>query len=451
MSEIKKISDHSYAAFLDDGRVYTLSTMGRDSLESILWARPEQDWETGPTTVGDFRIVPYGYDNNLPVQLRDLLDGNNLAPGVLERQLGLIYGQGAHLFRTVYSGGDISREWVEDAEIESWLQSWDCESFIKGCLTDYLYLKGFFHAQYLDRGKRVGKEPRIARLEHIPARNARLEWPESRDVKDVKRILVGNWDRRCCDTGVRAYPVLLPWDLGKYPAAAAYNRSYSFGRDFYPVPQYWGTLRWINRGSEIPDIFKYVTDNGLNLAYHVHSPEEYWERKREILKEQHQDWNFGDIEKEIGRLTTEFLQKLTEVLSGKENAGKFIHTVDVKGDDGKTVTWSIEPIDQKIKDFVDSQLKISDASVSAITSGLGLHPSLSNIMVNGKLASGSELLYAFKLFLLSDTEIPSSMVLGPINRAIAFNFPSSGLRLGFYHMKAQTEESTATSDRIKNT
>jgi hypothetical protein len=107
-------------------------------------------------------------------------------------------------------------------------------------------------------------------------------------------------------------------------------------------------------------------------------------------------------------------------------------------------------IDQKIKDFVDSQLKIGDASVSAITSGMGLHPSLSNIMVNGKLASGSELLYAFKLYLHTDLEIPTSIILEPINQAIAFNFPHKNIKLGFYHQSIQSEEALSSSQRLKN-
>ena len=150
-------------------------------------------------------------------------------------------------------------------------------------------------------------------------------------------------------------------------------------------------------------------------------------------------------------MTDRFLTNLTEVLSGKENAGKFFHTVDVIDEvTGKPVTWSIEPIDQKIKDFVESQLKIAEASSSAITSGMGLHPALSNLIINGKLASGSELLYAFKLFLSSDTEIPESTVLEPINQAIAFNFPGKDLRVGFYHRSVKTEEATPTNERIKN-
>lgn len=139
------------------------------------------------------------------------------------------------------------------------------------------------------------------------------------------------------------------------------------------------------------------------------------------------------------------------MLSGKENAGKFFYTVDVPSESGsERAQWKIAAVDQKIKDFVESQLKISEASTSAITSGMGLHPSLSNVMVNGKLASGSELLYAFKLFLLSDTEIASSAILEPINQAISFNFPGKGLKLAFYHKQLEAEDALTSSARIKN-
>jgi len=451
---VERISEHAYAAHLEDGRVFTLSTRSGDGqIPGLLWQNVVNNWETMPYSVAGENVVPFGQDNNLPSRLRDILDDNNLAPGVLDRQLGLIYGQGVYLYRLDFRDGEIVRVWERNPEIEQWLSSWDVVSYAKGALSDYLHLKGYFNACYLERGSRIGRTPRIARLEHIPATNARLEWAESRDLRDVRHILVGDFERACVGTGIRKYPVYDRRDPGRYTASAAYNRTYSFGRDFYSVPQYWGTLRWIIRGSEIPTIFKYVTENGLNLAYHIHSPQAYWDEKRRMLEKIHPDWlsDPARVEAEISKLTEKFLRNLTLVLSGKENAGKFFHTVDVMDDDtGKPVTWHIDPIDQKIKDFVESQLKISEASASAITSGMGLHPALSNLIINGKLASGSELLYAFKLFLSSDTEIPESTVLEPVNQAIAFNFPGRDLRVGFYHRSVHTEEATSAKDRIKN-
>ncbi len=451
MSEVKKISNHSYALHLEDGRCFTLCNSRDSSLDSLFWETQDRNWEYLPQTIQGYRVIPYGIDNALPTRLRDILDANNLGPGILERQMGLLFGQGLYLSQISFENGKIERLWKEDREITDWLESWDYISYVKGCMTDYLHLKGFFDAKYLERGHRIGRTARIARLEHIPAKNARLEWTDTRDIRDVKHIIVGDYENYCVRTGVKVYPVYDRRNPGRYGASASYNHTYSFARDFYSVPQYWGALRWIVRGSEIPTIFKYVTDNGINLAYHIHAPNEYWDTKRDTLKNIHPDWDDARVEAEVSKLTSELLTQLTEVLSGKENAGKFFYTVDIPSENGTgSVTWKIEAIDQKIKDFVDSQLKISEASASAITSGMGLHPSLSNVMVNGKLASGSELLYAFKLYLLSDTEIASNCILEPINQAIAFNFPGRNLSLAFYHRSLQAEENITPDERVKN-
>ena len=155
--EVKKISNYSYAAHLDDGRVFALSTRGDDShLAGLVWQNVLNDWETMPYSVLGENVVPFGHDNLLPNRLRDILDENNLAPGVLDRQLGLIYGQGIHLYRLNYADGEIVREWVQDREVENWLHSWDVVSYAKGALSDYLHLKGFFNACYLERGSRIG-------------------------------------------------------------------------------------------------------------------------------------------------------------------------------------------------------------------------------------------------------------------------------------------------------
>lgn len=447
--KVTKISDHSFIADAGDGKVFALSNYVGGGLDSV-FLDADRFWEDSYQSAGGYRVVPYGPDNLLPSNLRNIIGKNNLVPGILERQAGLLYGQGAFLNRREFVNGEIVQSWVEDKEIQAWLDSWDYVSYLKGCMTDYLHLKGFFDLKRLSRGHRLGREKKIISLEHIPAKNARLEWAESRNIKDVKHIIVGDFERYCINTGATAYPVFDPKDPGKFAVAASYNNTYSFCRDFYSVPQYWGALRWIIRGSEIPLIFKYVTDNGLNLAYHVHSTSNYWDYRRDILRRQNPEWSDAEVEVEIVKITTKLLTSMTEVLTGKENAGKFIHTIDIVDDMGNKTEWRIEPIDQKIKDFVESQLKISEASVSAITSGMGLHPSLSNIMVNGKLASGSEMLYAFKLYLNSDVDIASQTILGPINQAIAFNFPGKDLKLSFYHQSVKTEESLSASDRIKN-
>ena len=250
-------------------------------------------------------------------------------------------------------------------------------------------------------------------------------------------------------TGVKTYNVYNPINPAESAISASYNYSYSYGRSFYSTPAFMGAMRWILRGSDIPVIFKYVTDNGLNLAYHIHSPFKYWEQKRKLLQQQYPQETPIKIEERLAVLKGQVMGSIADVLSGKKNAGKFFESVDFYDPNGNQCSWKIEAVDQKFKDFVESQLKIGEAANSAITSGMQLHPSLTNIMVNGKLASGSEMLYALKIYLLSDTAIPEMTILDPINQAIKFNF-NTDLKLGFYHKVVMSEESVTSEKRVKN-
>lgn len=74
-----QISDFSYALPVDDC-VYTISTAQANNLDTLLWQAERENWEYMPQYVGGQKIVPYGNNNRLPVQIRDLMDENNLAP-----------------------------------------------------------------------------------------------------------------------------------------------------------------------------------------------------------------------------------------------------------------------------------------------------------------------------------------------------------------------------------
>lgn len=432
------------------GETFSLSTSNRSGADSYLFsASANPNWEYSSICIGSKRIVPYGLNNDLPIIIRDMMQDNNLAPGILRRQLGLLFGQGAFLYRDIFENGEIRREWVTDKEIVKWLDSWSYMKFIEKAAVDFLNTNGFFCIHVLERGHRIGQAPRISHLKFVSATKARLEWADSKELDDVKHIFVGDFENNCYTTGVKSYKVYNPINPAESAVSASYNYSYSYGRSFYSTPAFMGAFRWILRGSDIPLIFKYVTDNGLNLAYHIHSPFKYWEEKKRLLQQQNPQETPIKIEELLAELKGKVMSSIAEVLSGKKNAGKFFESVDFYDSGGNLCSWKIEAVDQKFKDFVESQLQIGEAANSAITSGMQLHPSLTNIMVNGKLASGSEMLYALKIYLLSDIAIPEMTILDPINQAIKFNF-NTDLKLGFYHKVVMSEESVTSEKRVKN-
>ena len=141
----EKITNHSYAIHMDDGRVFILSNRLDHSLNSFAsWGRGG-NWETLPHSVGPAKVVPYGPSNDLPTFIRDVVSDNNLVPGVIARQMGLLWGQGPQLYSLDFTGGNITKVWTEDKEIMNWLKSWNFEEYLRACTTDWFQIgKGVY-------------------------------------------------------------------------------------------------------------------------------------------------------------------------------------------------------------------------------------------------------------------------------------------------------------------
>ena len=445
---VKQIGDSGVMNIPDVG-VFSYITGASDynQWDSIVLSDSNVQWEADSDMVAGKKIVPYGSNNNLPAVVRDLMEANNLAPGILEREIGLLHGQGPQLYLELVEDGDIVRKWTYDQEIWDWLKSWNHRRFIDMATVEYKYLKGVFVKRFLRRGARLGKKPEFT-LEVCPGTDARLAWVDSRRLEDVPFIYTGDFENQCSKNGIRTWPVWDSYFPFQEKVSMSYHNSYSFAHNFYSIPGFWGTRKWIARSSDVPDILKYLSENGLILTHHIHSPAGYWTEKREKLEKKFPSQKESQIDAKLEEIKTETFRKISSVLAGKKNVGKFIETVDFYDEDAaEVVSWKVEPIEQKVKDFIEAQLKISEAADQATTSGIGLHPALSNMMMSGKSASGSEMLYALKLYLASDTTIPETVIMEPINQCIAAMWPDKKARLGFYHKIVLKEENVAPKDR----
>lgn len=162
----------------------------------------------------------------------------------------------------------------------------------------------------------------------------------------------------------------------------------------------------------------------------------------------HEDWDETKIQKEMERLKDELTETIANVMAGKKNAGKFFSCVDFVDADGNAQSWKIEPIEMNIDKYIEAQAKISRIADSSTTSGFGLSPALANIIIDGKSDSGSQMLYALKIFYGADTQIPEDIVLEAINDAIRINFPhKKGIFLGIYRKVINKEENVSMPDR----
>jgi len=452
-NKTENITENTKAVHLADGSVYTISMSHQrdDSWSSQLFSM-HNSWESDPAIVMGKKIVPYGNNNDLPTVIRKVMDDSNIGPGILERKIGLQYGEGPFLYREVIDEENdrIIRKPVKHPVIQKWLESWDHERYIQIVTTELVHTKGFYTRWFRNRAPRIGGEGKIAKLEPVLNTWARLGWPETPEkrLENVKQIYVGDFENNCLHSGLATFPTFDKRDPFRHPVAMSYHNIYSFARSFYSVPSFFGTLKWLTTASEIPDIIKYLTDNGISAAFHIHSPQGYWDDKRSKLEDRFPGETDAQIDKRLQQLKEELFQSIARTLAGKENAGKFIETVDFYDIDGNLCSWKIEPIDQKIKDFIEAQVKVSEKADSAATSGMGLNPALANLVTGSSFSGGSQLLYAMKFHILTDVNIPEKIIFQPINDAIAINWPETDIKMGIYRKVVMKEDEVSPDKRV---
>ena len=449
MSQIKeKIGKFS---FVDTAAGQYALHMDWSSSMSQLFDLGGRNWDDDPVSVAGERVVPWGKDNNLPHAIRDLLERNNLGPGILDRKTGLLYGQGPALYRTVIEGNERVQQWVEDEEIQQWLESWDYRGFVRAALVEYTHLNGVFVKYRMGRGVRIGR-PWVTSLECLPSADCRLVWPEndSRRLDDVTHVLVGDFDT-FRSRMFEKFPVFDKWNPTRSEAAVRYHSMRSFGRNMYALSCFFGSVPWLENANDLPRIIHHLNENMIAAAYVVHAPSQYWKDIQEQVLEVHPDWTEEQVKKEIDRLKDRLTEQIADVMAGKNNAGKFFSCVDFTDDYGHAQSWKIEPIEMNIDKYIEAQAKISRIADSSTTSGFGLSPALANIIIDGKSDSGSQMLYALKIFYGADTQIAEDIALEAVNDAIRINFPEKkGIFLGLYRKVINKEDNVTAADRPTN-
>lgn len=402
-----------------------------------------------PMRIGDFEIIPNGDQNTLPEELRTVLDENHIAPKGLRRSVELLMGQGPAQYVIEFVDGKRVKKWVIDQDIKNWLKTWDWEDYLLKAATDYSVMHGHFSKYFRNRAPRIGGDGKVAYLSHVSSMEARLEFPD--EQKRINGIIVGDYNYTWRNN-FRRYPVFDHRDAFRWPVAMRYSNLYSFALDNnYARPSIFGSLNWIKLSSSLPKLLMNFNANAAAIRYHIETPSIYWAQKEEQLKKNCELQNKEYKDEMLEDLKDEIFLKFAEGLIGIEKAGKMITSETIWDEQGNEyVGWKVTPLDTKVKGFIDAQLAIAKRADFEVITGIGIPPSLSDMSTDGNLSSGSEQLYAFKLYLATGVDIPESIVCKDINLALAVNFPGKDIKIGFYHDQVTTEESTKTTERIKN-
>ena len=452
---MRVIHDGNAAVLEFADNVVTFEAVLPDRLEDRL-INPNIDptngsWPDTPLEIGDYKVLKYGDDNQFPKELANTVFSNHLAPRAIEKRVELLWMQGPRLYKEEFEDNNLIRKWQDDNnEVAAWLKTWDYEDYLYRSAVDYHFSSGVFSKLIPTKAGRLGT-PKVLRLEHSSLDDNRVGYLKSSTDKKVTHVLNGDWSPHTYK--VKAYKLYKNIEDLVRNFAFVFSYSYSFIQKHYPLPDFIGAFEWMKRSTAVPRVLKSLTNNSLNIKWHITSPMAYWEDKEEKLRLQCTAKGITYEPQMLEDLKTEILKKLGEVLSGVENVGKFWHNEVVKEAIGDKIVehgWTIVAIDQKVKDYITGQLEIAKRADYAATAGIGLHQSLSNIGGDGKSDSGSEQLYAMKNHSLSSVNIPERKVCEAVNIAIKINFPNSPYKMGFMNALPEREEDITPKNRITN-
>lgn len=407
-------------------------------------------WNDQRQRVGNYEIIPLGVTNDLPLEIQRILDESYIGEGILGKIQGLQWGEGPRLYTEVEApDGTLTRKWSTDTEVMDWLESFNGIEHLLRCHTDLVHGLGYFMKVFRARGMRIGQRASIASVEHVPVNRARLEWPgEDRDYSD--RIIVGAFPTPRYDK-MYAYPVWRKQNPFAAPVSMVYQNIYSFCKAAYSTPRFYGALAWMRLSNSIAPLLIAYNANASAISYHIESPQEYWDDVKGMLEEKCRLKQEQYTDKMLEDFKDQAFADFTAALSGAQNVGKFLHTQEYFNlAANKFQGWKVTPIDKKIKDYVDAQIAISNKGDSAATSGFGISPTLSNVIVDGKMNSGSEMLYALKGYFATETAVPEMVLFQPWNEMIRINFPGKNLKLGFFRNIVMKEDQVTPANRVVN-
>ncbi len=455
---VKIVTDKNYnqGYIVDDAGVYVFEIMSKSNSFAYPSVLPYyNDYRRLiPMRIGNFAIIPQGEQNNLPDEIALLIRDNHQINQVLYKTSGLIWGQGPELYETKFVRDDKGinkrvKEYDYDAEIQSFLNDWDYLDYIRKALDEFVYMRGHFTQYIRNKGARIGAAAKINRLEHIPSIRARLSWHDP--LKPIDSIIVGDFERPY-EYGLTQYPIFDIRNPFQYPISVNYSNLTAFATDGdYARFSFEGLTNFIKMSNTVAKIILNFNLNAAAITYHIKSPAAFWDLKKRYLEEKCVTDNVAYTDKILKKYKTDYIARIAKSLSGINMVGKMIHTEKIYDEDSNSyVEFTIEPVENHVKDYFDAQINVSKHASLQTTAGMGLHPAITGLSSDGNLPSGSEQLYAFKFFLLTSTDIPERIICRDINNAIKANFPNSKKQMGFYHDTVMTEEQTAPKDRVKN-
>lgn len=310
------------------------------------------------TDINNTKWAPWGDDDQFPQRLNQKLDYLGVVKSALDVNSAMHYGGGIAWFTDEYTeDGKILRKAKKVDGWKKWCRNTgfdvvmgevieSLEQYYIAFPVITLNSDGTVASVYLlDTPRcRLGLRNKQGRIEHV----------------------FYNVDPSVSLEAADDLPVFHPAFPKKYSQFVYPVQYRTFGKLYYPEPNYYATFRagWADVSIQVAKFMKNAYTNMMSLKYHLKIPVS-------TLRARYKDWDQKE-EKEQQQLLLDFKTLIDDHLAKPENAGKAIFSVYDDVTDGKTVEI------EAIKNFFDSskELPSNIAGNSEMLFALGTDPAM---------------------------------------------------------------------------
>jgi hypothetical protein len=401
----------------------------------------EPDTRNGSTNGGGKDWARWGTDDNYAQRLIDTVNADPAA-SLLERRVHMHWGKGLFFYRkrTDAKGKEVIEVVPDDqvpAEIDDFMWQNDFLNFQQGIISDYEWWHRF-GVQYIASNDTKIRQIAWTRVKDI---RAKLRDPLTGNIpgywvsgkfpypQPSERRLVPAFDRMGTGSGLYMHQLV------------------SIDKDYYPQPAWHGINKWLHIAAKIPRWILSNIDNSMNIKWHIKIPLEYF------LK-MHPAESYKSTEERnaaIAKFETETYQRIDRFLAGADNAMKNFYSKVAIDDMGKPLPgWEIIPLDNKLQD--EAWLRAYGTAALAITSGVGLQPSIAGYVLPNGLGSGSgsDLREQFNFSMQVLFEIGRQTTLEPFNIVKRRNGWDKTLHLGYKEVVLQSVDQNKSGFATQN-
>jgi hypothetical protein len=222
------------------------------------------------------------------------------------------------------------------------------------------------------------------------------------------------WRRKKINTKekIKIFPMpVYTGEDNKQPKFVKPVGDYFFNDGYYPIPVWRGGKDWIELSNMIPEFHINNMLNGYSIRFHIMIPAGYfldYEKYNACTNEAEKQTVLNASKK----AEQDFMDDVNRWLAGIAAAGRTLFTkYEFEQATGKEYPGiKINPVSYDMKD--EALIKLFEASNTANVSNQGIHPSLANIDITGKLfGSGTEVRNAYLLFLITSAPQVRRMLL----------------------------------------